>query len=72
VLDSLVGKKVGFLNRRSAEFGAINFDGEIEPAAVDGLCAGEFMTPVAGVVSASPPATSSTSVALRTCQRDPG
>ncbi len=33
-LDGEVRKKVGLLNRRIAEFGAINLDGEIEPARV--------------------------------------
>jgi hypothetical protein len=35
VLDGEVRKKVGLLNRRSAEFGAINVDGEIEPTRVE-------------------------------------
>jgi hypothetical protein len=35
VLDGEVRKKVGLLNRRIAEFGAINLDGEIEPARVE-------------------------------------
>jgi hypothetical protein len=35
VLDGEVRKKVGLLNRRIAEFGAINLDGEIEPASVE-------------------------------------
>jgi hypothetical protein len=34
-LDGQVRKKVGLLNRRIAEFGAINLDGEIEPAKVE-------------------------------------
>jgi hypothetical protein len=34
-LDGEVRKKVGLLNRRIAEFGAINLDGEIEPAKVE-------------------------------------
>jgi hypothetical protein len=35
VLDGQVRKKVGFLNRRIAEFGALNLDGEIEPTRVE-------------------------------------
>jgi hypothetical protein len=35
VLDGEVRKKVGLLNRRIAEFGAINLEGEIEPAKVE-------------------------------------
>jgi hypothetical protein len=35
VLDGEVRKKVGLLNRRIAELGAINLDGEIEPATVE-------------------------------------
>ena len=35
VLDGEVRKKVGLLNRRIAEFGAINLEGEIEPARVE-------------------------------------
>jgi outer membrane murein-binding lipoprotein Lpp len=35
VLDVEVRKKVGLLNRRIAEFGALNLDGEIEPAKVE-------------------------------------
>jgi hypothetical protein len=34
-LDGQVRKKVGLLNRRIAEFGAINLDGEIEPSKVE-------------------------------------
>ena len=34
-LDGQVRKKVGVLNRRIAEFGAINLDGEIEPSKVE-------------------------------------
>jgi hypothetical protein len=34
-LDGEVRKKVGLLNRRIAEFGAINLEGEIEPAKVE-------------------------------------
>jgi hypothetical protein len=35
VLDGEVRKKVGLLNRRMAEFGAINLEGDIEPAKVE-------------------------------------
>jgi len=35
LLDGEVRKKVGLLNRRIAEFGAINLEGEIEPAKVE-------------------------------------
>src|SRR5262249_43140159 len=35
VLDGQVRKNVGLLNRRIAEFGAINLDGAIEPAKVE-------------------------------------
>lgn len=35
VLDGEVRKKIGLLNRRIAEFGAINLEGEIEPATVE-------------------------------------
>src|SRR5262249_19371215 len=34
-LDGEVRKKVGLLNRRMAEFGALNLDGEMEPATVE-------------------------------------
>jgi hypothetical protein len=34
-LDGEVRKKLGLLNRRIAEFGALNLDGEIEPATVE-------------------------------------
>jgi hypothetical protein len=35
MLDGEVRKKVGLLNRRIAEFGAVNLEGEIEPAKVE-------------------------------------
>jgi hypothetical protein len=44
-----VGQKVGSLNRRVGASGAIDLNGEIEPAAVEAY-AQKFITPVAGLV----------------------
>jgi hypothetical protein len=60
-LDGQVRKKLGMLNRKIAEFGAMNLEGEIEPSKVEAFAQRksdlqETITQLQKVVDPSPPA----------------